>query len=65
MLFPALLLSLIVTDIFEVRLQPGQLLFAPSGSIHAVRNTGEINFGVSTNYVVRPINTKATLMSSE
>lgn len=52
---------MIVADIFEVRLQPGQLLFAPSGSIHAVRNTGEINFGVSTNYVVRLFKMKTPL----
>jgi oxalate decarboxylase/phosphoglucose isomerase-like protein (cupin superfamily) len=52
---PSPLFLLNCADIFEVRLQPGQLLFAPSGSIHAVRNTGEINFGVSTNYVVRLI----------
>lgn len=42
-----------LADVYEVRLQPGQLLFAPAGSVHAVRNTGAaINYGVSTNYVV-------------
>lgn len=41
-----------MAEVFEVRQEPGELLLLPSATIHSVRNSGQMNFGVSTNYLV-------------
>ena len=41
-----------MADVFEAWQEAGELIFIPSGSIHAIRNSGELNCGFTANYLV-------------